>query len=100
MEPRLKSIYRTEILPELKNILGVKNSMQVPKIEKIVINMGLGLDANDSKVLKSIELDLANITGQKPVITKSKKAISNFKTRANIPLGLKVTLRKNKMYFF
>ncbi len=100
MEPRLKSIYRTEILPELKNILGVKNSMQVPKIEKIVINMGLGLDANDSKVLKTIELDLANITGQKPVITKSKKAISNFKTRANIPLGLKVTLRKNNMYFF
>ena len=57
MEPRLKSIYRTEILPELKNILGVKNSMQVPKIEKIVINMGLGLDANDSKVLKTIEYD-------------------------------------------
>ena len=100
MEPRLKSLYKSEILPELKNSLGVKNTMQVPKIEKIVINMGLGLDANDNKLLKIIETDLANITGQKPVITKSKKAISNFKTRANIPLGLKVTLRKNNMYYF
>ena len=100
MEPRLKSIYKSQILPELKNSLGVKNTMQVPKIEKIVINMGLGLDANDNKILKIIETDLANITGQKPVVTKSKKAISNFKTRANIPLGLKVTLRKNNMYYF
>tara|TARA_B100000963_G_scaffold358315_1_gene382678 strand:- start:15691 stop:16245 length:555 start_codon:yes stop_codon:yes gene_type:complete len=100
MEPRLKSIYKSQILPELKSSLGVKNTMQVPKIDKIVINMGLGLDANDSKMLKIIETDLANITGQKPVITKSKKAISNFKTRANIPLGLKVTLRKNNMYYF
>ena len=100
MEPRLKSIYKSQILPELKNSLGVKNTMQVPKIEKIVINMGLGLDANDNKILKIIETDLANITGQKPVVTKSKKAISNFKTMANIPLGLKVTLRKNNMYYF
>ena len=100
MEPRLKSIYKSQILPELKNSLGVKNTMQVPKIEKIVINMALGLDANDNKILKIIETDLANITGQKPVVTKSKKAISNFKTRANIPLGLKVTLRKNNMYYF
>ena len=100
MEPRLKSFYKSQILPELKNSLGVKNTMQVPKVLKIVINMGLGLDANDNKILKNIETDLANITGQKPVITKSKKAISNFKTRANIPLGLKVTLRKNNMYYF
>ncbi len=100
MEPRLKSFYKSQILPELKSSLGVTNTMQVPKIEKIVINMGLGLDANDNKILKTIETDLANITGQKPVVTKSKKAISNFKTRANIPLGLKVTLRKNNMYYF
>ena len=100
MEPRLKSIYKSQILPELKNSLGINNTMQVPKIEKIVINMGLGLDANDNKLLKIIETDLANITGQKPIVTKSKKAISNFKTRANIPLGLKVTLRKNNMYYF
>ena len=100
MEPRLKSIYKSEILPQLKDSLGVKNVMQVPRLEKIVINMGLGLDANDNKVLKTIETDLANIAGQKPVITKSKKAISNIKTRAKIPLGLKVTLRKNNMFFF
>ena len=100
MEPRLKSVYKSEIIPQLKDSLGVKNIMQVPKLEKIVINMGLGLDANDNKILKTILQDLANIAGQKPVVTKSKKAISNFKTRAKIPLGLKVTLRKNNMYFF
>lgn len=100
MEPRLKSVYKSEIAPQLRDSLGVKNIMQVPKLEKIVINMGLGLDANDNKILKTIQQDLANIAGQKPVITKSKKAISNFKTRAKIPLGLKVTLRKNNMYFF
>ena len=100
MEPRLKSVYKSEIVPQLRDSLGVKNIMQVPKLEKIVINMGLGLDANDNKILKTIQQDLANIAGQKPVVTKSKKAISNFKTRAKIPLGLKVTLRKNNMYFF
>ena len=100
MEPRLKSVYKSEIVPQLRDSLGVKNIMQVPKLEKIVINMGLGLDANDNKILKTIQQDLANIAGQKPVITKYKKAISNFKTRAKIPLGLKVTLRKNNMYFF
>ena len=100
MEPRLKSIYKKEILPQLKDSLGVKNVMQVPKLEKIVINMGLGLEANDNKILKAIETDLANIAGQKPVVTKSKKAISNFKTRAKMALGLKVTLRKNSMYYF
>ena len=100
MEPRLKSIYKKEILPQLKDSLGVKNVMQVPKLEKIVINMGLGLEANDNKILKTIETDLANIAGQKPVVTKSKKAISNFKTRAKMALGLKVTLRKNNMYYF
>ncbi|MEK9959566.1 MAG: 50S ribosomal protein L5 [Pelagibacteraceae bacterium] len=100
MEPRLKNIYQKEILPQLKDTLGVSNVMEVPKLEKIVLNMGLGLDAADNKVLKLIESDLANIAGQKPVVTKSKKAISNFKTRAKMPLGLKVTLRKNRMYFF
>ena len=100
MEPRLKGIYQKEILPQLKDTLGVSNVMEVPKLEKIVLNMGLGLDAADNKVLKLIESDLANIAGQKPVVTKSKKAISNFKTRAKMPLGLKVTLRKNRMYFF
>jgi len=71
-----------------------------PQIQKIVINMGLGLDGNDAKILKSCEEDLANITGQKPVVTKFKKSIANFKTRKNTNAGLKVTLRKNKMYEF
>ena len=71
-----------------------------PEIEKIVINMGLGLDGNDKKLLKSCEEDLSKITGQMPVVTKFKKSISNFKTRKNSNSGLKVTLRKNKMYEF
>ena len=72
----------------------------VPKIHKVVINMGLGVDGNDSKILKSCEEDLGKITGQKPVTTKFKKSISNFKTRKNTNAGLKVTLRKDKMYEF
>ena len=71
-----------------------------PKIEKIILNMGLGLDGNDSKVLKSCEEDLAKIAGQKPVTTKFKKSVANFKTRKGSNAGLKVTLRKNKMYEF
>ena len=71
-----------------------------PKIEKIILNMGLGLDGNDSKILKSCEEDLAKITGQKPVVTKFKKSVANFKTRKGSNAGLKVTLRKNKMYEF
>ena len=71
-----------------------------PKLKKVVINMGLGLDGNDNKIIKSSEEDLAKITGQKPVITKFKKSISNFKTRKGTNAGLKVTLRKNKMYEF
>ena len=71
-----------------------------PQISKVVISMGLGLDGNDAKILKSCEEDLANITGQKPVTTKFKKSIANFKTRKNTNAGLKVTLRKNKMYEF
>jgi len=71
-----------------------------PKIYKVVLNMGLGLDGNDSKILKSCEEDLAKIAGQNPVITKFKKSIANFKTRKNTNSGLKVTLRKNKMYEF
>ena len=71
-----------------------------PKIQKVILNMGLGLDGNDSKVLKSCEEDLAKITGQKPVITKFKKSVANFKTRKGSNAGLKVTLRKDKMYEF
>ncbi len=79
MIPRLKKIYKEEILPSLIKNLAIKNAMQAPKLEKIVLNMGLGLDASDSKILKSIQKDLANLTGQLPVVTKSKKAVANFK---------------------
>ena len=100
MTPRLKLIFNKEIQPALKNQFGFKNIYMTPKIEKVVLNMGLGIDGSDAKILKSCEEDMAKITGQKPVITKFKKSISNFKTRKNSNAGLKVTLRKDKMYEF
>ncbi len=100
MMPRLKELYNKEIKINLKNKFGYENVYMVPEIQKIVLNMGLGIDGNDSKILKSCQDDLAQITGQRPLITKFKKSISNFKTRKNTNSGLKVTLRKNKMYEF
>ena len=100
MIPRLKELFYKEIQPALKTQFGLKNLYMGPKIEKIVLNMGLGLDGNDSKLLKSCEDDLAKITGQKPVTTKFKKSVANFKTRKGSNAGLKVTLRKDKMYEF
>ena len=97
---RLKTLFNKEIKPNLKQQFGYKNHYMVPELKKIVLNMGLGIDGNDSKILKSSQEDLAAITGQKPVITKFKKSISNFKTRKNTNAGLKVTLRKSKMYEF
>ena len=100
MIPRLKDLYKNEIKNSLKEKYGFKNLNMSPELEKIVINMGLGIDGNDSKIMKSCEEDLSKITGQKPVMTKFKKSISNFKTRKDTKAGLKVTLRKNKMYEF
>ena len=100
MTPRLKEIFNKEIQSALKDQFGFKNIYMAPKIEKIVLNMGLGLDASDVKILKSCEEDMAKITGQKPVTTKFKKSVANFKTRKGSNAGLKVTLRKNKMYEF
>ena len=100
MVPRLKEKIVKEIDPTLKEMFGYKNLYMGPKIEKIVLNMGLGLDGNDSKIVSSCQEDLASITGQKPVVTKFRKSIANFKTRKNTNSGLKVTLRKNKMYEF
>ena len=100
MTPRLKELYKNEIKNSLKEKYGFKNLNMSPELEKIVINMGLGIDGNDNKIIKSCEEDLSKITGQKPVITKFKKSISNFKTRKDTKAGLKVTLRKNKMYEF
>ena len=100
MIPRLKELYKNEIKNSIKEKYGFKNLNMSPELEKIVINMGLGIDGNDNKIIKSCEEDLSKITGQKPVMTKFKKSISNFKTRKDTKAGLKVTLRKNKMYEF
>ena len=100
MIPRLKELYSKQIRPELKEKFSFKNSFMSPKIKKVVLNMGLGVDGNDNKIVKFCEEDLSKITGQKPIITKFKKSISNFKTRKGTNAGLKVTLRKDKMYEF
>ena len=100
MTPRLKIAYDKEIINKLMSKLSVKNKHQVPKIEKIILNMGLGEDASDGKKLKACVDDLALIAGQRPIITKFKKSISNFKTRKGSNAGAKVTLRSDKMYEF
>ena len=98
--PRLKITYEKEIVSKLMSKLSLKNKHDVPKVEKIILNMGLGEDASDGKKLKACTDDLALISGQKPVITKFKKSISNFKTRKGSNAGVKVTLRSQKMYEF
>tara|TARA_B100000575_G_scaffold286292_1_gene282831 strand:- start:960 stop:1511 length:552 start_codon:yes stop_codon:yes gene_type:complete len=100
MTPRLKNTYDKEIVDKLMNKLSLKNRHNVPKIEKIILNMGLGEDASDGKKLKACVDDMALISGQKPIITKFKKSISNFKTRKGSNAGVKVTLRSYKMYEF
>ena len=100
MIPRLKISYDKEIVNNLMGKLNVKNKHEVPKIEKIILNMGLGEDASDGKKLKSCVDDMGLIAGQKPIITKFKKSISNFKTRKGSHAGVKVTLRSYKMYEF
>ena len=100
MIPRLKTSYEKDIVNNLKGKLDLKNKNEVPKIEKIILNMGLGEDASDSKKLKSCIEDMSLISGQKPVVTKFKKSISNFKTRKGTNSGLKVSLRQDRMYEF
>ena len=97
---RLKITYDKEIVAKLMNKLSLKNKHKVPKIDKIILNMGLGEDASDGKKLKACVDDMALIAGQKPIITKFKKSISNFKTRKGSNAGVKVTLRSHKMYEF
>ena len=97
---RLKTTYEKEIITKLMSKLSLKNKHDVPKIDKIILNMGLGEDASDGKKLKACTEDMALIAGQKPIITKFKKSISNFKTRKDSNAGVKVTLRANKMYEF
>ena len=98
--PRLKITYEKEIVTKLMSKLSLKNKHDVPKIEKVILNMGLGEDASDGKKLKACVEDMSLISGQKPVITKFKKSISNFKTRKGSNAGVKVTLRSQIMYEF
>ena len=100
MISRLKNSYDKEIVTKLMTKLNYKNKHQVPKLTKIVLNMGLGQDASDNKKIKTCVDDMSLIAGQKPIVTKFKKSISNFKTRKGSNAGIKVTLRSNKMYEF
>lgn len=98
--PRLKAQYAETIRPALKEEFSYKNEMMIPKLEKIVLNMGVGEAVADSKKIRSAHADLMAIAGQMPVITKAKKSIAGFKVREDMPLGVKVTLRGDKMYDF
>ena len=98
--PRLKDQYNNQIRMKLKDDLGKSNIMEVPQITKIVVNMGVGEASKDKKILENALNDLEAISGQKPVVTKAKQAVSTFKIREQYPIGCKVTLRGNKMYDF
>ncbi len=100
MTPRLKEQFDKKIIEDLKSKFSMKNKLMVPKITKVVLNMGLGADASDKKKVQNCIEDMSLISGQKPFVTKFKKSISNFKTRAGTTAGVKVTLRNNKMYEF
>lgn len=97
---RLQEKYNNEVVPALMEKFGYKNLMEVPKLEKVVINMGVGEAKDNSKLLEAAVADLQKITGQKPVTTKAKKSVANFKVRENMPIGCKITLRKERMYQF
>ena len=98
--PRLRTQYEESIKADLLKQFGYKNVMQLPKVEKIVLNMGIGEAVNDTKKVKTAAADLEKIAGQKPVITHARKSIAGFKVREDMPLGVKVTLRKTRMYEF
>jgi large subunit ribosomal protein L5 len=99
-EPRLKTVYREKIRPALVEQFGYKNPMEVPRVDKIVVNMGVGEAVADSKKVTSALADLALIAGQKPAVTKARKSIATFKLRDGMPIGGKVTLRRTRMYEF
>lgn len=98
--PRLRERYRSEIVGALRKEFQYKNVMQVPKLLKVVVNMGVKEGQEDIKVLEALTEDLSRITGQKPLVTRAKKSIAGFKLRENSPIGLKVTLRRSRMYEF
>ncbi len=98
--PRLKEEYRTRVRAALKEEFGYKNDMQIPRLEKIVLNMGVGEAVADSKKIRAAEADLAAISGQKPIVTRARNSIAGFKLREGMPIGVKVTLRADRMYEF
>lgn len=98
--PNIRTLYREKVLSELMKKFGYRNVMEAPRLDKIVVNMGVGEAITDAKVLEAAEKDLALITGQKPAVARSKKAIAGFKLRAGVPIGCRVTLRRNRMYEF
>lgn len=100
MTARLKKVYADQIKSELKKQFGYKNDMQVPRLDKIVINMGVGENAQDSKKIQGALADMTVIAGQKPLVTRSRKSIAGFKLREDLPIGCKVTLRGERMYEF
>lgn len=100
MSARLQEKYKKEVVPQMQEKYKIKNPMAVPRIEKVVINMGVGEAISDVKILDRAAVDLATISGQKPAIRRAKKAISNFKLRENLPVGCKVTLRRTRMFEF
>lgn len=100
MAPRLKEKYNTEVVPALMEQLGLENINQVPRLEKIVVNMGVGAAVSDAKQLDAAIEDLRSITGQQPMVTRARKSIASFKLRAGMPIGAKVTLRGDRMWEF
>jgi len=98
--PRLRNLYSIDIVPQLSKHFGYKSVMQVPRLEKIVLNMGLGEAVQNPKIIESALSEVQNLAGQKPVVTRSKKAIANFKLKQNAPIGVMVTLRKDRMWEF
>src|SRR5690606_31944912 len=96
--PRLKTLYNETLRQQMQDKFAYKNVMEIPKLEKIVINVGCGEAVADSKKIKSVESEVAKISGQKPVVTIAKKSVASFKLRAGMPIGVKVTLRKNQIY--
>ena len=98
--PRFKDMYKNDVAPALMKKFGYKSVMQIPKIEKIVINVGCGEARDNSKIIDAIVGDLSVITGQRPVVCKAKKSVANFKLREGMPIGVKVTLRGDRMYEF
>ena len=100
MTPRLKEYYEKKIINEIQKEFSLKNKYMVPKVTKVILNMGLGTNASDKKILQNCIEDISLISGQLPSVTRFKKSISNFKTRKDTAAGVKVTLRKNKMYEF